>query len=324
MKFENRGLIFDITAFEPFKGYLFAQSPQLLRIEDGFRIYFSARKQFSDNRMPISEILYVDFDLNFENIIAFSSKPVLSAGILGAFDEHGAFPMHVKKINSRIFGFISGWSRRMSVPVETAIGISESFDGGTTFTRLGPGPILAASHGEPFLVGDPFVLESDSDLVMFYIAGTEWRWYENEKDPQRIYKIRSAYSVDGIEWHQKGGNIIPNSLGEDECQALPTVISTRQKNIMFFCYREAQGFRSDPKKSYKIGYAESLNLIDWTRKDEILEIENHETSWDSQMKCYPHASVIGNAVYLLYNGNSFGRNGFGLAIHKLEDSEAEN
>jgi hypothetical protein len=323
MKFNNQGLIFDITTFEPFKEYLFAQSPQLLRIKDGFRIYFSARKQFSDNRMPISEILYVDFDLDFKKVIGFSTKPVLSPGILGSFDEHGAFPMHVKKINSRIFGYISGWSRRISVPVETAIGISESFDGGTSFTRLGPGPILAASQGEPFLVGDPFVLEAHSGLVMFYIAGTEWKSYENEVDPQRIYKIRSAYSVDGIEWAQKGENLIPDSLGQDECQALPTVIKAGERNIMFFCYREAQGFRSDPKKSYKIGCAESLNLVDWTRKDEILEIESHETSWDSEMKCYPHATVLGNSIYLLYNGNSFGRNGFGLAIHKLEDSETE-
>ena len=318
MIFENKGLIFDITRFEPFQDYLFAQSPQLLAIENGYRIYFSARKQQGDGRMPISEILYVDFDSDFKNIISFSKKTILTPGILGSYDEHGVFPLHVKEVNTRIFGYISGWSRRISVPVETAIGIAESFDGGKTFLRLGPGPILAASGEEPFLVGDPFVVEIDSGLVMFYIAGTEWKSSEKEEDPQRVYKIRTAESLDGIAWFKNERAVIDDVLGPDECQALPTVIKVGSKYFMYFCYREAFGFRSDPTKGYRIGYAESMDLVNWKRKDEILEIENHDSDWDSQMRCYPHATLVGNKVYLLYNGNSFGRNGFGLAVHSLD------
>ena len=36
--------------------------------------------------------------------------------------------------------------------------------------------------------------------------------------------------------------------------------------------------------------------------------------WDSDMLCYPHAFECRGKVYLLYNGNEFGRYGFGLAV----------
>jgi hypothetical protein len=35
--------------------------------------------------------------------------------------------------------------------------------------------------------------------------------------------------------------------------------------------------------------------------------------WDADMQCYPHAFECDGSVYLLYNGNEFGRYGFGLA-----------
>jgi hypothetical protein len=35
--------------------------------------------------------------------------------------------------------------------------------------------------------------------------------------------------------------------------------------------------------------------------------------WDSQMQCYPHIFECDGRVYLLYNGNEFGRHGFGAA-----------
>ena len=36
--------------------------------------------------------------------------------------------------------------------------------------------------------------------------------------------------------------------------------------------------------------------------------------WDSDMLCYPHVFECDGQVYLLYNGNEFGRYGFGAAV----------
>ena len=83
---------------------------------------------------------------------------------------------------------------------------------------------------------------------------------------------------------------------------------------MFFCYRQADGFRKNRDRSYRIGYAYSENLVDWTRDDENVGIDVSENGWDSDMLCYPHVFQCDGKIYLLYNGNEFGRLGFGLAV----------
>ena len=83
---------------------------------------------------------------------------------------------------------------------------------------------------------------------------------------------------------------------------------------MFFCYREAIGFRQNKNKSYRIGYAYSTDLINWIRDDANVGIDVSENDWDSDMMCYPHVFHCDEKLYMLYNGNEFGRYGFGLAI----------
>jgi hypothetical protein len=82
---------------------------------------------------------------------------------------------------------------------------------------------------------------------------------------------------------------------------------------MYFCYRDAFDFRTNAKSSYKLGYAYSDDLINWKRDDGAAGISPSENGWDSDMLCYPHVFQCGENVYLMYNGNEFGRHGFGLA-----------
>jgi hypothetical protein len=35
--------------------------------------------------------------------------------------------------------------------------------------------------------------------------------------------------------------------------------------------------------------------------------------WDSEMMCYPNVFECNKDTYLIYNGNDFGKNGFGIA-----------
>jgi len=102
-------------------------------------------------------------------------------------------------------------------------------------------------------------------------------------------------------------------LGPDESQALPSIAEINGRYHMFFCYRQSFDFRKNKYRGYRIGHAYSDDLINWTRDDEnpLLEVSSEE--WDADMQCYPHVFECDGAVYLLYNGNEFGRHGFGLA-----------
>ena len=133
-----------------------------------------------------------------------------------------------------------------------------------------------------------------------------------------IYKLRMAYSRDGINWVRQGKNIINDVLGENECQAGPDVFFKDGKYHMYFVYREGLDFRGKKGRGYKIGYAYSTQGVVWTRDDSKAGIDYSDEGWDSEMHHYPHIFQLNNKWYMLYNGNEFGKYGFGLAILENE------
>ncbi len=317
MKWKKLGKIFDPTNYRLANNcFEFAQSPQTLVFEDFVRIYFSTRQK-DDKGKYLSHISYVDFDKDLKKVLNISNKEVIPLGGLGCFDEHGIFPMNVVRDNDRILAYTTGWNRRVSVSADASIGLAISDDSGLSFKKVGTGPIVTCSLSEPFLVCDAFVSIFGDGYHMWYIYGTKWINDEYENEPQRVYKIAYAKSKDGILWERDSKQIIPDKLNENECQALPTVIYFRSKYHMFFCYREAIGFRKIKERGYRIGYAYSEDLRSWIREDEHVGINLSKNGWDSDMLCYPHVFHCGEKIYMLYNGNEFGRFGFGLAV--LED-----
>jgi sucrose-6-phosphate hydrolase SacC (GH32 family) len=92
------------------------------------------------------------------------------------------------------------------------------------------------------------------------------------------------------------------------------VLHVDGRHHMFFCYRRQFGFRTDREGSYRIGYAFSDDLTNWTRDDARAGIDVSPGSWDSDMQCYPNVFECDGNIYLLYNGNEFGRRGFGVAV----------
>lgn len=314
MRWVNSGMIFCIEDHRVGKdSYSFAQSPQVLLFENKIRVYFSTRIRDESNAYT-STIKFVEFGENFRDLLCLSSHQVVSKGVLGTFDEHGIFPMHVQRINDCIYGYTCGWSRRSSVDIEMAIGLVKSVDDGWTFDRVGLGPILGATLREPCMVGDPFVLFTNGMFHMWYIFGSQWKIFKGSSRPERVYKIAHALSLNGIDWNKdtEGKCIIASKLGDDECQALPSVQFFDGRYNMIFCYRYASDFRTNLSRGYKLGYAYSYDLIDWIRDDDALNFPHSVNSWDSDMQCYPHLFTWNGVVFLLYNGNCFGRDGFGL------------
>jgi hypothetical protein len=319
VRFVNRGLIFRLGDHYSSE-YSHAQSPQLLDKGKFLRVFFSTRR-LDEAGVPVSEVHFVDFDREFKRVLAVSREPVLQRGDLGQFDEHGIFPFHPRNFDGINLGFTTGWSRRQSVDVETSIGLVVGDESGSVWSRqeLG-GPILSASVCEPFLVGDGFVVDtrkSNGYFNMYYIAGVKWiRETHEEGKLERVYKIKGANSLNLRDWTPWNRNLIDDVLGENECQALPSVIFHDEQFAMVFCYRNAFGFRTNVELGYRLGFATSINGLDWKRNDAQLFISPHESGWDSLMRCYPHIFNSDNGVCLLYNGDAFGKEGFGLAVQE--------
>ncbi len=318
MHLEKLGKIFDPRDHTLPDGCVsHAQSPQTLIVDGGVRIYFSSRSVDAEGGKFRSRICFVDMDLRLQNVLRVNSQTVVPLGGLGCFDEHGIFPMNVIRNGEEVWGYTCGWNRRVSVSVDTAIGLAVSRDGGLTFERQGNGPILGPTLNEPFLVGDGFVLHDGSQFHMWYIFGQRWSRERPGAAPDRVYKIGHATSADGVNFGKEDGmQILPDVLGSDECQALPSVVFFGGEFHMVFCYRDMHGFRSDPTRGYRVGYARSPDLRSWLRDDAALDLAGTPGAWDADMQCYPHLCVVNGQMLLLYNGNAFGKEGFGLArIH---------
>lgn len=314
MKWRKLGKIFNPSQHALPSGCdVFAQSPQALVLEDRVRIFFSTRVLDNVGKY-LSHVAFVDFDPTLTHILQVSTHEVIQLGGLGCFDEHGIFPMHVMADGARVLAYTTGWNRKVSVSVDAAIGLAISHDGGLHFEKYGTGPILASSLHEPFLVGDAFVRRYGDLYYMWYIFGSQWKKFSGAEAPDRVYKIAQAVSPDGVQWVRNGHPIISDKLNADECQALPTVIELDRRYHMYFCYRQAHGFRNQRESAYRLGYAYSDDLTHWTRQDTEAGINVSADGWDSQMQCYPHVFQLNGAIYMLYNGNDFGRTGFGLAV----------
>jgi len=314
MKWRRLGKIFDPTEHELANNCKeFAQSPQALILGDRVRVYFSTRERDPSGKY-LSHVAFVDFSRDFGRTLGISHATVIELGGLGCFDEHGIFPMNVVKHGGRLLAYTTGWSRRVSVSADASIGLAISEDGGDTFRKHGTGPVLTSSLHEPFLVGDAFVNVYNGTYHMWYIFGTKWMANGRDTRPERVYKIGHATSDDGVNWRKEGRHLIRDRLGGDECQALPTVIRIGDRYHMVFCYRWVYDFRTNKANAYKLGYAYSDDLNNWTRDDSQLGWTVEEHGWDAEMQCYPHLCEVDRRIYLLYNGNDFGRRGFGLAV----------
>jgi len=288
----------------------FAQGPSVIEYDSFIRVYFSCRPMPDENGQYVSYSSYVDLNKNDFSVIEVSKEPILQLGKLGTFDEFGIYPTSVIKTNEKYLAYYGGWTRCESVPFNVAIGCAVSEDG-KVFKRIGEGPVLSYSQDEPFILSGPKIRRFNDTYYLFYIAGRNWIEVNNKPEP--IYKIRMAISKDGFNWTKQNKDLIEDLLNENEAQASPDVIFANGKYHMFFCFREASDFRYNKDRSYKIGYAYSDDLIEWTRDDKKVGITTSSEGWDSDMIAYPHVVYLNNKFYMFYLGNEVGKYGFGIA-----------
>lgn len=302
---EKKGLIFKPTgAFDWSVSH--AQVPVAEELPNCIRIYYSTRNKFGK-----SNISFIDVEKHNPNkIIQVNSKPLLNFGQLGTFDDCGMMPTSIITINEIKLLYYIGWTTRGSVPYHNAIGIAKSEDG-LSFERMFCGPIITTNKDEPYFSGTAHVLYDKGIFKMWYLSCVRWEVIDNSPEP--FYNLKYAVSENGIDWRQQ--NQIAIDLEQDEGGlASASVLKLENLYKMWFCVRKTENYRFDKKSSYRIGYAESKDGIQWDRKDNKSGINLSKSGWDSEMICYPNVLKTDYGTYLFYNGNGFGKTGFGYAV----------
>jgi predicted GH43/DUF377 family glycosyl hydrolase len=269
------------------------------------RIYFNSRD--ASNR---SHVGYVVIDLSHpQKIIERSTAPVLAPGGRGLFDDSGAMASWLVKTETRDLLYYVGWSLGVTVPFRNFIGLARRESNGN-FNRHSLAPILGRSRSEPFLCIMPCVLRSGRNWRMWYGSGVGWT--QNGDQVQHRYHIKQMESVDGLAW--RNSSIAIDFADESEYAITrPSVMRDADRWRMWYCSRGSQ---------YAIGYATSADGVHWQRRDSEVGIAVSEGGWDSEMVCYPYVFDHGERRYMLYNGNGYGRTGFGLAVLESDDRSA--
>ncbi len=264
---------------------------------DVYRVYFSSRDE--KNRSLIG---YVELDLNEPGkVVGFSKKPVLTLGQLGCFDDNGVTPSWLVEHEGKTYLYYIGWNKRSVVRMSLVAGLAVSHDQGESFERVWNVPILDRVHEEPYLLNTaPCVLKTGDIWKMWYVCGVKW---VNPDLPK--YHIRYTESQDGLHWKRPGKVCIDFKDEQEHAIARPCVLKENGIYKMWYSYKG---------ENYRIGYAESPNGLDWKRCDEKVGITVSPSGWDSEMIEYAYVFNHKNKKYMLYNGNNYGFDGFGIAV----------
>jgi len=298
MRWIKRGLIFEPPGSLDWMA-THAAIPFADRGEDQYRVYFSGRDEKGR-----AQIGYFEVDMaNPKAILWVSDRPVIGLGPMGSFDDNGVTSSWVVNHNGKKYQYYTGWSLGVTVPFYFYIGLAVSEDGGKSFHKISNAPVLERNEIDPYLTASPCVLIEDGVWRMWYVSGTKWEIENNQ--PKHYYHIKYTESFDGLHWDKKDIVCIDYQSPDEHAISRPCVIKENGIYKMWYSHRG---------KSYRIGYAESKDGIEWERKDEEVGIDVSESGWDSEMIEYPYVFDHDGNRYMLYNGNGYGSTGIGLAV----------
>lgn len=306
---KERGFVFNVPQGEgPDFAFSHTHKPTPLQINDEvLRVFFGTRSKAGHTRTT-----YVDVEARNPARVLDAAMPlVLDLGKVGAFDDSGANVCSIITLPDRIYMYYIGWNPSTTVHTRNAIGVAVSYDQGRTFARLYDGSVLDRNKDEPYYTGAVDVIHNGHFFEMWYTSGTHWEMINGK--PEIMYHIKYAYSWDGVDWVRPGISCIP-PVSSTEATARPSVIRKDGKYLMWFSYRDIDGFRDNKASMYRAGYAESNDGRNWTRLDHLAGIAPALGGWDSDAIAYPYVRKVNDKYLMLYNGNGFGKSGFGYCI----------
>ena len=306
---EKQGQIFNVDGkYEWNRSH--AQVPVVDVLDDRLRIYYATR-----NELGKSNISYIEVSKdNPKKIIYEHNSPLFAFGNLGAFDDSGIMPSCIINAGKKKYLYYIGWTTKQSVPFQNAVGLAISEDAGKTFKKFSEGPVISINHVEPYFSGTSFVMTEHNLYKMWYLSCIGWHKFNDKPEP--IYNIKYSESKDGINWKQTG-KVAIDLLNDEGGIVSAAVIKLNGVYKMWFGKRKKADYRTNIRNSYRIGFAESFDGINWERKDHSAGIDVSNEGWDSEMISYPYIVKLNlQEYYMFYNGNGFGKTGFGYAIWK--------
>lgn len=268
----------------------------ILLKDDIYRVFYSGRD--NQNRSSVS---YVDVDVIKNKVVYAHDKPVFEHGLANSFYSDGVSIGNCYEADGKRYILFMGWQTSHNGHWRGDIGrlilhddFSLALDSESPFMAINDIDLISLSY--------PWVMAVNSGYKMWYGSTVTWDAGNNEM----LHVLNYASSSDGHQW-QRHGLSVPYKLGVAQAFSRPSVIKVNNAFHMWFSYRSGSG------EQYRIGYAHSLVGECWELRLAGTGIDVSASGWDSEMIEYPFVFNHKSELYMFYNGNGYGKTGFGLA-----------
>jgi predicted GH43/DUF377 family glycosyl hydrolase len=301
MKWEKRGLIYGPEGNSPWaRNSALQPTPLVLADQKVIRVFVGMRDD-----QGLSRVGFVDVSAEDPaRVLRVSKLPALDVGIAGSFDENGVVPCAVVERDGELHLFYAGYQLGQKVKFYVFGGMAVSRDRGETYTRVSRVPVCDRTDDELFFRVIHTMMLDRGRWRAWYGAGDSFDTVEDRQFPR--YNIRHAFSSDGIHLESRYDVCVDMREGEYRV-GRPYVIKRDEVYCMFYGAGTIE-------EGYRLAYAESADGINWTRRDKDIGIEVSTSGWDSRMQGYPAVVTYEDRTYMFYNGNDYGREGFGYAL----------
>ncbi len=298
MKWQKLGLVYGPDGSSDWARHS-ALQPTPIVLGDRIRVFCGFRDDDGVSRAGFVDVAKDDP----KKVLGASSDPVLDVGSFGTFDQHGVVPCAVIETNNELRMYYAGYLRGEKVRFRAFCGLAISKDQGASFARYSQVPVLDRTPEETLFRAIHSILRENGRWRIWYGGGSEFVLGKKKSLP--VYNIRYMESEDGIHFPDHGDVAVDILPGEHRV-GRPYVIHQDGKYRMFF----GKGSESN---AYQLAYAESADGYSWTRRDDQIGLTGGPSDWDSDMMAYPAVISSAGNTYMFYNGNDYGRAGFGCA-----------
>jgi hypothetical protein len=264
-----------------------------------FRIFYSGRD--AENRSSVGA---VDIDIVNAEIVHDIYEPVFLHGEKTTFFSEGVSIGCTANFGAQTLMYFMGWKNNGEQHWHGQIGALEVHDD-LRLSLAFPYPIIPLSPNDAISLSYPWILpKQNGTFQMWYGSTVSW----DAGNGEMLHILKSASSVNGRKWENFESSI-PYSIGQAQAFSRPTVLAHNDGTLdMWFSYRKGDG------TTYRIGRARCNEDHLWELDLKNAGIDVSESGWDSEMIEYPYVFIHDDHIYMLYNGNRYGRTGFGLAV----------
>lgn len=291
--------------FEPnMPGFTHGSHPCVTHFKDNvFVVAFTCRDSKQRSHVFLSYATILDGRM----LLTGTPKMALAPGEPGCFDCDGVISVCLVKHSNQHYLYYVGWQNLPDDMWICDTGRATLDPVNLTLKKDFLGPVLGRDKNNPLFAAATAFHVTDDVWHTWYNSGVKWE--KTEQGWHHHYGIHHAQSNNGVDWVCDPGLCIPFADEYEYAFGRPSVYYSDGIYFMWFAHRATKDIAT-----YRIGFASSHDGLKWDRNDALAGIDVSSEGWDSEMICYPYIFEHLGQFYMLYNGNGYGRTGFGLAV----------